>query len=330
MPIRKRGATWYVDVHLGGQRVVRSAGRGATREEARELEAKIRRDLHAIRVGRAPGRTIEQAIARWLKGDARALRSYRKFLSHANALRPYIYRQPLTRIPEVVEEVKRDMLADGLSNATVNRRLALLRRVSRLAYADWGWLDRPILVRLLPERNERHVYLTPDEVESLARACPNPAAGDMCRLAAYTGLRRGELFRLGRGNVVEGCLLLDAATKTGRPRMIPLPGAALEIASRLPLPVSDQQLRLSFEVARAALGRPDLHFHDLRHTYASWLVQSGVPLRAVQELLGHSTLTMTQRYTHLAPEHLREAVRMMERGLVKIPLQVVPELKSRA
>jgi hypothetical protein len=72
MPIRKRGATWYVDVHLGGQRVVRSAGRGATRAEARELEAKIRQDLHAIRVGRAPERTIEQALARWLKGDARA------------------------------------------------------------------------------------------------------------------------------------------------------------------------------------------------------------------------------------------------------------------
>jgi integrase len=312
MPIRKRGTTWVVDVHLGGQRVVRSAGRGATRAEARELEAKIRRDLHAIRVGRAPERTIEQALARWLKGDARALGSYRKFLSHANALRPYIFRRPLTQAPDVAEEVKRAMLAEGLSNATVNRRLALLRRVCRLAHAEWRWLDKPILIRLLPERNERHIYLTPAEVEALARACPNPAAGDMCRLAAYTGLRRGELFALGRGNVVEGCLLLDASTKTGRPRMIPLPEAALEIASRLPLPLGDQQLRLSFEAARIAIGRPDLHFHDLRHTYASWLVQSGVHLRAVQELLGHSTLTMTQRYSHLAPEHLREAVRAME------------------
>lgn len=314
MPIRKRGAAWYVDVHLGGQRVVRSAGRGATRGEARELEAKIRRDLHAIRVGRAPSHTIEQALARWLKGDARALRSYRKFLSHANALRPYIFRQPLTRAPDVAEEVKRAMLADGLANATVNRRLALLRRVCRLADAEWGWLDKPIPIRLLPERNERHVYLSPAKVEALAQACPNPAAGDMCRLAAYTGLRRGEMFALGRANVVEGCLLLDASTKTGRPRMIPLPGAALDIASRLPLRVSDHQLRVSFEAARIAIGRPDLHFHDLRHTYASWLVQSGVPLRAVQELLGHSTLSMTQRYSHLAPEHLREAVRKMEAG----------------
>jgi integrase len=311
MPIRKRGPVWYIDVHLGGQRVVRSAGRGATRAEARELEAKIRRDLHAIRVGRAPERTIEQALARWLKGDARALRSYRKFLSHANALRPYIFRRPLTRVPDVAEEVKRAMLAEGLSNATVNRRLALLRRVCRLAYSPWEWLDKPIVIKLLPENNERHVYLTPDEVEALARACPNPAAGDMCRLAAYTGLRRGELFG-GHGTIVDGCLLLDASTKTGRPRMIPLPKAVLEIALRLPLGLSDQQLRLSFEAARNALGRPDLHFHDLRHTYASWLVQSGVHLLSVQELLGHSTVTTTERYSHLAPEHLREAVRAME------------------
>jgi integrase len=311
MPIRKRGATWYVDVHLGGQRVVRSAGRGATRAEARELEAKIRRDLHAIRVGRAPERTIEQALARWLKGDARALRSYRKILSHANALRPYIFRRPLTRAPDVAEEVKRAMLAEGLSNATVNRRLALLRRVCRLAYSPWEWLGKPIVIQLLPENNERHVYLTPDGVEALARACPNPAAGDMCRLAAYTGLRRGELFG-GGGTIVDGCLLLDASTKTARPRMIPLPEAVLEIALRLPLALSDYQLRVSFEAARIAVGRPDLHFHDLRHTYASWLVQSGVHLLSVQELLGHSTVTTTERYSHLAPEHLREAVRAME------------------
>jgi hypothetical protein len=109
--------------------------------------------------------------------------------------------------------------------------------------------------------------------------------------------------------------------------MIPLPEAALEIASRLPLPLGDQQLRLSFEAARIAVGRPDLHFHDLRHTYASWLVQSGVHLRAVQELLGHSTLTMTQRYSHLAPEHLRDAVRTMERDWVKYRYRPWPNRK---
>lgn len=142
------------------------------------------------------------------------------------------------------------------------------------------------------------------------------------------GLRRGELFALGPRNVVKGCLLLDASTKAGRPRMVPLPGAALAIASRLPLPVSDQQLRVSFEAARTAIGWPDLHFHDLRHTYASWLVQSGVHLLSVQELLGHSTVTTTERYSHLAPEYLREAVRAMERRHNVVT--DMPEAKSRA
>ncbi|MGQ0592378.1 MAG: tyrosine-type recombinase/integrase [Gammaproteobacteria bacterium] len=110
--------------------------------------------------------------------------------------------------------------------------------------------------------------------------------------------------------------------------MIPLPEAVLEIALRLPLPLSDYQLRLSFEAARITIGRPDLHFHDLRHTYASWLVQSGVHLRIVQELLGHATLATTQRYSHLAPEHLREAVRAMEDRHNTVT--GAPEWKSRA
>ena len=61
---------------------------------------------------------------------------------------------------------------------------------------------------------------------------------------------------------------------------------------------------------------PDIRFHALRHTYASWLVQSGVPLRAIQDLLGHTSLKMTERYAHLAPQHLLDAVDLMVKKVV--------------
>jgi len=130
-------------------------------------------------------------------------------------------------------------------------------------------------------------------------------------LAAYTGLRRGELFRLTKDNLVDGCIVLDAKTKSGRPRVVPVPAEALRIAEILPLPLSDPQLRKEWDKARKRTGFTDIRFHDLRHTYASWLVQAGAPLKAVQDLLGHSTLSMTQRYAHLGTEHLKDAVKLI-------------------
>lgn len=64
-------------------------------------------------------------------------------------------------------------------------------------------------------------------------------------------------------------------------------------------------------VAQAEL--EDFHFHDLRHTCASWLVQRGAPLADVKEVLGHSTLRMTERYARLAPENTRAAVEKLGR-----------------
>lgn len=161
--------------------------------------------------------------------------------------------------------------------------------------------------------NERHIYLEPAQVAALAAACPNPSAGKFVLLAAYTGLRRGELFRANDGQAIarDGLLMLDAKTKNGRPRVIPVPEEIEHIVAEMPLPLSLAQLRKSWDAARIACDVAHVRFHDLRHTYASWLVQAKVPLRTVQELMGHTTVAMTGRYSHLADEHLREAVEMM-------------------
>jgi len=68
------------------------------------------------------------------------------------------------------------------------------------------------------------------------------------------------------------------------------------------------QLRKRFDAARAAVGMAHVHWHDLRHTYGSWLAQSGHPLTVTRDLMGHSSLAMTSCYSHLAPDHLRAAV----------------------
>lgn len=256
---------------------------------------------------------IDDAMMRWLDGECRGLKSAKKFESHARALLPFVKGKRLSQLGDVADDVRRTMAMQGLTPATINRRLALLRRIGHLAFKAWGWTDIPFGARvtLLPEHNERHLYLSVAEVEALAMACHNPACADLIRLAAYTGLRRGEILRLRPNSLRDGCIVLDAQTKSGRPRVVPVPAQVVEVIARMPVACSDVQLRKDFERARAAIGRPDLHYHDLRHTYASWLVQSGAPLTAVRDLLGHSSLAVTSRYAHLAPEHLRDAVDRM-------------------
>jgi integrase len=80
-----------------------------------------------------------------------------------------------------------------------------------------------------------------------------------------------------------------------------------------------------FKPALKAAGISDFRWHDLRHTFASWLVQDGVPLDRVSKLLGHKSLTMTMRYAHLAPNQLHEDVALLTRNSIPVAPESVQE-----
>lgn len=299
----KRGGVWYTDVYLGGRRIRESLGKSGTRQQAKAREVDI------LRQRRPSERTLGEALASWLEGDATRLKSFIETRDHAASLEPY-QDMALTEATAAAELIKRDMR--HLAPATVNRRLSLVVRACKLA-VEWGWLEQAPRIRFLTVNNERHVYLSAEDVERLAQACPNPHVGDIVRFAAYTGLRRGEIFSDWK---IDGeYLILSAETKTGRPRIVPIPEEIQDIAGRMPLPVSVNQVDKGFVKAREGLGMKHVRFHDLRHTYASWLVQAGAGLPAVMQLMGHSTLSITARYAHLDPGHLKEAVEKMRKRL---------------
>jgi integrase len=98
------------------------------------------------------------------------------------------------------------------------------------------------------------------------------------------------------------------SSKTGKPRVVPVPGPARPFLRALPLGLSYWQLHKQFSAARRKAGLPHVRFHDLRHTCASWLINAGVDLYTVGRILGHSTPLTTSRYAHLSHASLKRAM----------------------
>lgn len=304
MPVAKRpNGSYQVTVCFGG-RTHRKASRHWTYAEAKEHERKWLAAFIDAEAGRQPQRLIADALERWLIDHVPRLRSARKTRNHVRQLLPYTTGRALTDIAAVWAEIK---AAEGRkAPATVNHKGRILRQIGRAAWREWGWLDRPPAISLLPE-SPRERFLTTAEVQALADACPVEQAAGYVLLAAYTGIRRGHLLRLTANDVQGKFLRLDRSSKTRTLQLVPLHPKVQGLAEALPLGIGDRQLRDAWSAARETTGIV-CRWHDLRHTCASWLVQAGVPIYTVAQMLGHSSVSVTQRYAHLAPQDLADAV----------------------
>lgn len=319
MPVRKRGDRWHVRFQVDGHRVETTAGKGASRADAVALEAKLRADILAGRLGRAPNRTVEEALVKWLTEYAPRLKSYRSLLSKVNQIEPHLKGARLDQITQVAERVRN--AGAGKEPGTINRQLAILRRVAKLAFNEWNWLtiDLGSRIKMVPGERSRETYLTEEEANRLIDCCAHDRVKDAIRLGLLTGLRQGEILRLSPANRIAGLLVLDSLTKNARSRAVPDPGI------ELPLRVTYSTLRTYFERARKAAGLAHVRWHDLRHTTASWILQQGGPMVLVRDLLGHSSLAVTSKYAHLQRGGISEAARFLPRQLGKPSRNVTEE-----
>lgn len=220
---------------------------------------------------------------------------------------PHAKGRKLTEIADVSEAVIKAGQADRLKPATINRRLAILRRVGRLAHRKWRWLDRDEAgrIQLLPGEEPRYVQATPVQAEKLMRAARGRTRKAIL-WAIGTGLRSSELKAVKPHHFVNGAIVLTR-NKTGKPRIVPL-RAGLS-ARDFPYALTDREVSHAYREARAKAGMPWLQFRDLRRTFGSWIVQRTGDLAVAQDLLGHSTPVITRRhYAHLLEGNLRKAI----------------------
>ena len=246
----------------------------------------------------------------------------------------------------------RDRLLNGITRrgtqrapATVVRYLAALSNVFTAAVNEWEWLeDSPMRkVKKPSEPRGRVRFLSEDgtdpkgetidgERTRLLKACQ--ASDNTCLLtvvvlALSTGMRQGEIMGLTWEDVDlhQGRATLHE-TKNGERRVVPLSGKALELLkahskvrrldTNLLFPGKNRQkpmdLRTPWEAALKKAAIEDFRFHDLRHSAASYLAMNGASLAEIAEVLGHKTLQMVKRYSHLSEAHTAGVVaRMNER-----------------
>jgi len=294
---QQKDGVYIVRVQIDGQRIKKTV-RG-TRKEAEQIELEIKRRLHQTEnnafLGKAPACTYGEACLKWGKNGAP-----QSMHSHIRNTLIYLKDVNLTDVPEYATHMKEVFISNGLSNQTVNRRLACVRRVLNLAYREWGLLDFPLAekISLLSERNTaRYHYLTTSEIGELIAACRSPVTADFIKLAAYTGLRRSELLAIHCTDFQDGYLTVNQS-KSGKRRTVPVPRNLWPICQSLPFDLTEAKLRRDFEIARKLINRPEIRLHDLRHSYATLLMRKGVSASVLRDILGHSSLSVTSRYAH--------------------------------
>lgn len=244
--------------------------------------------------------------------------------------------------PSLIAEY-RDKLAAGVtvrgtkrSPATVVRYMAALSVAYTQAVNEWGWIDASPMrkVKKPTESRGRVRFLADEERARLLKACKessNPYLYPVVVLALSTGMRQGEIMGL-TWDVVDlnrGRAILHE-TKNGERRAVAITGHALDllkelgkvrrIDSKLIFPSKENapqkpqkpiDLRAPWEAALKKAELEDFHFHDLRHSAASYLAMNGASLAEIAEVLGHKTLQMVKRYAHLSEGHTARVVESM-------------------
>jgi len=231
----------------------------------------------------------------------------------------------LTR--KAVQDFHSSLVSQGLSKATADHHIKVLRRALNLAVL-WGFIEKnPISgIELFNEDNRMENYLSNEELQRLLAVLRDDDNRAVCLIAMFllsTGCRLNEALQATWRNVDRGqrvWRILAINSKSKRMRSVPLNDSALHVLDQLDTEGEfehlfvNRQTRLPYttimkvwERLRMKASLPKLRIHDLRHAYASLLVSSGRTLYEVQQILGHSDPKVTMRYSHLSAKSLQDA-----------------------
>jgi integrase len=318
MSIVKRGNTWWIDIVAPNGQRIRRTTKTEQKELAQEYHDRLKVELWRVHhLGERTRHTWNEAVVRWLKEQSHKA-TIETDKIHFRWLDRFLGGQYLDAINrDLIDKITDVKIAEGVSNATVNRVMEVLRAVLRKCVNEWEWLDRAPFIKMLKEPTRRIRYLTQNEAQRLLSHLPEHLA-DMAAFSLATGLRRANVTGLQWSQVDLTRRLAwihpDQA-KARKAIAVPLNADAVMLIrkqtgkhSMLVFSYNGKSInQVSTKAWYKGLklaGIENFRWHDLRHTWASWHVQNGTPLFALQELGGWESPEMVRRYAHLSADHL--------------------------
>lgn len=334
MGLFKRNRVWWMAITHQGKQIRRSTGT-SDKKMAEAILAKVKVKIIEGRFFdtlEEKERTFTELMERYMREHLVSKASQSSYRSFKKNLISFFGRYTLFEItPKRIVEYKAKRYADKVAPSTINRELTVMKAAFNLAIKEWEWCkDNPASkVSMEKENNKRDRWLTYEEEEKLIAAAP--WLREIIVFALHTGMRRGESLSLTwKGVDLFRKTVTVFQSKNGERRTIPINQTVLELLkekskvislktelvfySKAHTQIGGNNVRRAFNLARKKAKLDNLHFHDLRHTFATRLVQAGLDLYKVQRLLGHKSPMMTQRYAHHYPESLREGVKMLDSG----------------
>lgn len=320
MALYKRGSSniYYVKlVDPRDGRIIRRSTRTSDRRKAQKLHDQLKASLWTASTSEYPARLWEEAVVKWLseRGHKRSIDDDKGQLRW---LDPFLRGKHLHEISRQLIEHIVGQKAD-VTPATRNRYRALIRAILRAAEKEWEWIPRAPHIRLEPEPDRRVRFLTREEFERLAACLPHHLA-QMARFSVATGIRQSNVTGLTWDRVDlarQRAWIGSGDTKNAEPLGIYLNSEALGVLrgqegnhpeyvfTYRGRPIRQATTKAWYRALNKA-GIEDFRWHDLRHTWASWHVQAGTPIFAVQEAAGWKSPQMARRYAHLTADHFAD------------------------
>src|SRR6266550_2034337 len=325
--IYKRGNSWCVGFTMNGRRVRETVGPNKKIAQ-KVLSLRMTQVLENRyfppnrQLGRIP---FNQFAEMYLERVVPLMKSIRTERDRVKRWMRQFATRPLGQITRAEIEAWRRERMSKCRPATINRDLSRLRHMLNTA-VEWELLEESPMqgMKFLRENNARTRYLSLEESQRLIASCIAPHIRALVTVALHSGMRLGEILNLCWQDLdFASGFILVRDSKNGESRHVPMDAILSALFRSYPRRLGTDlvfssssggrivDVRTGFRNACKRAGLIDLHFHDLRHTFASQFVMSGGDLYILKEILGHKSLAMTTRYSHLSPTYKIKAIDRM-------------------